>query len=122
MQNKILIIGNGFDLYHGLPTGYKDFLFFAKHWKEFKEEYDKQDISSIDKNGETIDVRLGDQNELVSDSLKDFAAHASLYSKEHIVYLDEHIQDNAWLIYLKKIIPLGQTWIDFEAEIERALI
>lgn len=122
MQNKILIIGNGFDLYHGLPTGYKDFLFFAKHWKEFKEEYDKQDISSIDKNGETIDVRLGDQNELVSDSLKDFAVHASLYSKEHIVYLDEHIQDNAWLIYFEKITPPGQTWIDFEAEIERALI
>ena len=47
MQNKILIIGNGFDLYHKLPTGYKDFLFFAKHWKEFKEEYDKHDTSVV---------------------------------------------------------------------------
>ena len=37
MQNKILIIGNGFDLYHKLPTGYKDFLFFAKNWKIFKD-------------------------------------------------------------------------------------
>lgn len=27
---KILIIGNGFDLAHGLPTRYSDFLEFAK--------------------------------------------------------------------------------------------
>ena len=43
MQNKILIIGNGFDLYHCLPTGYRDFLFFAKNWRVFKKEYDKQE-------------------------------------------------------------------------------
>lgn len=42
MSKNILIIGNGFDLYHKLPTSYKDFLFFTKHWNEFKEEYDKQ--------------------------------------------------------------------------------
>lgn len=121
MQKKILIIGNGFDLYHKLPTGYKDFLFFAKHWKEFKQEYDKQDASSEGYAGEMIDVRLGDRNELTSESLMDFAAHASLYSKEHIAYLDEHLQDNAWLTYFEKITPPGQNWIDFEAEIERAL-
>ena len=66
MQNRILIIGNGFDLYHKLPTGYKDFLFFAKHWGEFKEEYDKHDTSVDGKTGEMIDVRLGDRNELTS--------------------------------------------------------
>ncbi len=27
---KILLIGNGFDLAHGLPTSYKDFLDFCK--------------------------------------------------------------------------------------------
>ena len=27
---KILVIGNGFDLAHGLPTSYKDFLEFCK--------------------------------------------------------------------------------------------
>ena len=122
MQNKILIIGNGFDLYHKLPTGYRDFLFFAEHWKEFKEEYDKQDTSCGGQDGEMIDVRLGDRNELTLESLKDFAMHASLYSKEHIAYLDEHLQNNAWLVYFDKITPPGKNWIDFEAEIERALV
>ena len=27
---NILVIGNGFDLAHGLPTGYPDFLEFCK--------------------------------------------------------------------------------------------
>lgn len=122
MHNKILIIGNGFDLYHKLPTGYKDFLFFAKHWSDFKEEYDKQDVSSEEKSGKMIDVRLGRRNEITLESLKDFAAHAHLYSKEHIVYLDEHLKNNAWLTYFDNITLPGQNWIDFEAEIERALV
>ena len=31
---KILLIGNGFDLAHGLPTSYKDFLDFCKMVRE----------------------------------------------------------------------------------------
>lgn len=121
MQNKILIIGNGFDLYHGLPTGYRDFLFFAKNWMSFKEEYVKQDKSGGAQEGDVIKVRLGERNELRKESLLDFASNAGLYSEEHIKYLDEHLQDNAWLIYFGKISIPGRNWIDFEAEIERAL-
>lgn len=121
MQNKILIIGNGFDLYHRLPTGYKDFLFFARHWNEFKSEYDKQDISTEGCLHEPIEVRLGEKNELTLESLKDFAEHAYLYSVEHIKYLDDHIRDNAWLKYFENVTPPGQNWIDFEAEIYKAL-
>lgn len=39
MSANILIIGNGFDLYHGLPTKYIDFLSFAKNWSFFYSEY-----------------------------------------------------------------------------------
>ena len=121
MQNKILIIGNGFDLYHKLPTGYKDFLFFAKNWKIFKDEYSKHVSSAASKTAEMIDVRLGERNELITESLMDFAVHANIYSKEHITYLDTNLQNNAWLAFFDKVMPPGQNWIDFEAEIERAL-
>ena len=121
MQRKILIIGNGFDLYHGLPTRYTDFLFFAKNWKVFKDEYDKQDKSGVTSEGETIKVCLGQNNNLTEESLLDFASHANLYFEEHIAYLDEHIQDNAWLAYFMENCIPGCNWIDFEAEIERAL-
>ena len=120
-MKKILIIGNGFDLYHGLPTGYKDFLFFAKNWKRFKDEYDKQDKSDNSNKEEVINVRLGERNTLTEESLLDFAKHAYLYSEEHIAYLDEHLQDNVWLTYFERVAISGDNWIDFEAEIERAL-
>ena len=38
---NILVIGNGFDLAHGLPTSYKDFLVFIERYKEY---YDKSRI------------------------------------------------------------------------------
>lgn len=31
---NVLVIGNGFDLAHGLPTKYGDFLDFLYHFKE----------------------------------------------------------------------------------------
>ena len=39
MNTNILIIGNGFDLYHDLPTKYIDFLSFAKNWSSFYSTY-----------------------------------------------------------------------------------
>lgn len=40
---NILVIGNGFDLAHGLPTTYKDFLLFTSKYKDFlKEPSNKQ--------------------------------------------------------------------------------
>ena len=43
-MNRLIIIGNGFDLAHGLPTSYGDFI--DDFWKNFKdkvktEEYQK---------------------------------------------------------------------------------
>ena len=40
-MNNILIIGNGFDLYHKLPTRYTDFLFLTKRWKLFYAKYNE---------------------------------------------------------------------------------
>ena len=39
-MNRIILIGNGFDLAHGLQTGYKHFI--DKYWSEFAIKiYDK---------------------------------------------------------------------------------
>ena len=34
---NILVLGNGFDLAHGLPTGYKDFLRFTDAFVEYNQ-------------------------------------------------------------------------------------
>ena len=50
---NILVIGNGFDLAHGLPTSYKEFLKFVLESEdmsdlylaeELKEEYDNKNL------------------------------------------------------------------------------
>lgn len=118
---SILVIGNGFDLYHGLPTRYRDFLFLASHWKDFRDAYDCQDRQIATRPGEQITVRLGPQNELTGQSLQDFACHRDLFPPEHIAFLDKHICNNAWIAYFIQNKPLGHNWVDFESEIERAL-
>ena len=44
---NILVIGNGFDLAHGLPTGYTDFLAFCRMIKE---------VYSVEQNGNADDI------------------------------------------------------------------
>lgn len=36
-MNRIILIGNGFDLAHGLKTGYRDFM--CNYWREFAQKY-----------------------------------------------------------------------------------
>lgn len=119
-MSRILIIGNGFDLYHKLPTSYLDFLFFAQNWKKFKDAYDiaEQDGQEGDA---LIEVPLGDKNELTVDSLLEFAKHRNIFPGEHIEYLDKNIQTNSWYLFFSHIKPDGAKWIDFETEINKAL-
>lgn len=119
-MSRILIIGNGFDQYHKLPTNYLDFLFFAQNWKKFKEAYDiaEQDGEEGDA---LIEVPLGEKNELTIDSLLEFAKHKHIFPVKHIEYLDKYIQANSWYLFFSHIKPEGAKWIDFEAEIQKAL-
>lgn len=41
-MNRIILIGNGFDLAHGLPTRYEDFI--NDYWNGFIMDCAKQDL------------------------------------------------------------------------------
>ena len=45
-MTDLLIVGNGFDLYHGLPTRYTDFLKFISYWSMFWDNYNGGDCIS----------------------------------------------------------------------------
>ena len=95
---KILVIGNGFDLAHGLPTSYSDFLDFIKAWKEF--DYSKSAELEV---------------------FKDFCEHFK--NTEIFSEIAEHINTNSELleyflsIYNKRCADGKRGWIDFEREI-----
>ena len=52
-MNKVLLVGNGFDLAHGLLTSYGDFLYLMQNWNEFKKAY-KQEIEKYNEKKKEI--------------------------------------------------------------------
>lgn len=130
---NILIIGNGFDLAHGLPTKYDDFLDFCKKTRKiytFREDasvndYKCGDIDNWDMN-DHIKNKLLDAFErrnckkILSDN-GNYKLRVTITNKP----LDElysHIDENAWLEYfLERRFFIGRNWIDFEAEISKVI-
>lgn len=113
----LLVVGNGFDLYHGLPTRYTDFLSFISNWSVFWDNY--KDNSS-DKDDERFTVRLSKYNEIIAETMMDFASHHGHYKYEHLEFINNHL-DNSWIQYFLKKQLSGVNWIDFEGEIYNVL-
>ena len=96
---KLLIIGNGFDIEHGLRTKYTQFMNFAK-WCTCIDSESESDKYEINREDYDIYQRL-------------LSEKADLISE-----LEENIKDNQWIKYFNKILNQREdTWIDFETEI-----
>ena len=107
---RILVLGNGFDLAHGLPTRYDQFLDFCQTVQVLFGESDDSDIPS---------------STPLIDSLKEIVnrPHSDIYW----CYCDEVtklIHGNMWYSFFHKVIlerrgknDKEKTWIDFESEI-----
>lgn len=109
---NILVIGNGFDLAHGLPTKYMDFLEFVKRIKI---------ISSTKKKSNF--------NRFKQDYLDDWNVNKEVVSYIGRIFKDRIkgkiikelftlVKDNFWLDYfIQSENYVEQGWIDFEKEI-----
>lgn len=133
---KILLIGNGFDLEHNLPTSYKDFLAFCEKAREI---YTYSKIYTRNNKAATLHDYI--QNNLngwgINKFIKEILSEAfinrklkTLPNKDMEVTtqnkgLDElytHIKHNIWLEYfLESPSYIGENWIDFESEISKVI-
>ena len=110
---NILVIGNGFDLAHGFPTTYGDFLRFADVFKRYREVCKKEKI-------EAEELAIGDKRLVLF--------LFELNKQEHQIYeeLEEMLVDNIWIEYFWKIYENRESikngWIDFENEISTAIV
>lgn len=113
---KILVIGNGFDLAHELPTRYIDFLHFAY---EIKSAF----ISRVEINNYRVKKikPLGLHPKVEEYILNLFFNHRQGNSTPLELELKELCKDNIWLEYFYKHCRCDQGWIDFEAEISRVV-
>lgn len=102
---NVLVIGNGFDLAHGLPTSYMKFLEFIEKYKEYNDyymiKYDFTNIAAYFKN------------------LKE--NRSDIYNE-----INNLINNNRWIHHFlmlkdKKLLENKQTWIDFESEISKVI-
>lgn len=123
MGSKLLVTGNGFDLAHGLPTSYKDFLLFLRAITEFnptkaeQERFDRADL-------------FKELSDFVRKFLHEHFFSRAKYSnkREQIFDIQDNLQseyseytgDNFWFTYFKQCSNQSRTnWIDFEQEIQR---
>lgn len=124
MATNILIIGNGFDLYHSLPTRYTDFLTFVEFWDDFYLKYtsiiNNQPVNYTEPK-KKISVNLHN-GKITSEAVKEMALYATMYDKNNISFLNDSFKINKWILYFNGIDYKKDGWIDFEREIEKVLL
>lgn len=111
--NKILVLGNGFDLAHYLPTTYNHFMTAM------------QAIVKSNNNEITFDELFA---EYLENDYDFFLKSKELYktdefklSADLVNQFKEKLQNNSWFQYFSKYLENVETWIDFESEIEKTL-
>ena len=115
---KVLMLGNGFDLYHNLLTHYNDFMTIGeylckKHSTVIYENLDKITIYSEleDLANTTIQEKLF--------TYEDAYKEAKINKEEYAVFL-EKLHANCWFNYFLDI-KNRNGWVDLENQIEKVL-
>ena len=113
---NILIVGNGFDLSHYLPTKYDHFMVAMKaieDWEESQAEMGFDDLFSSLYEKEAY--FLGYTKAMYkTDEIK--------ISVEKVKELKKQLEENVWYQYFLDHVREVKTWIDFEQKIEEVLV
>lgn len=121
---NILIVGNGFDLSHYLPTKYDHFMVAMdaiEKWDKSKGDMGFDDIFGRDywfkddKTGEEW------QNKFFQYTKAMYKTDEIKISVEQVIKLKKKLEENVWYQYFSDHVREVKTWIDFEQKIESAL-
>ncbi len=112
---KILVIGNGFDLAHYLPTKYSQFISVLQAIEKLPD--DKEEINFNDLFGD-----LSINESWFFDRTRElYAIDEIRFDRELILGIKEKLRENIWYAYFKHHLAEIETWIDFETKILEAL-
>ena len=120
---NILVIGNGFDLAHGLPTKYTDFLNFIKLFADCYEKARNEQMDWC-----YFDTR-NEVNAFLKKWFSSYYENENGQSKEEkeitintIKEFKTNIEDNIWIEYfINNSMYKKENWIDFESEISKVI-
>lgn len=137
--NTLLVVGNGFDIAHGMKTSYKNILFAIMRelstWKQIEGFTPQQQFSALalqfdeDITNKVFDTYKSDWEGNHVRKINDFSA-SSLQGELGVAYqyarnfLIEY--GNWWLNHFMHVLTnrerrIGNGWVDFEAEINRVI-
>ncbi len=113
-MSKILITGNGFDLFHHLPTKYHHFISIMQTIEGF--EF-KKEVAFNDLFGRIFkDKYQDDYNSII----ENYNVEKIKFDNSKIIKIDKLLKSNLWYRYFRNVTEID-TWIDFEIEIENIL-
>ena len=142
---NILIVGNGFDLSHYLPTKYDHFMdvmraiedknigglprnLSERKIEEWLEELDKlfQKRNEVEQpshhmNFDELFLKTRDPN-FISKTKEYYLTDSILLSAQDVIKIQYRLSLNCWYQYFKNHVEEIKTWIDFEQKIEEVLI
>lgn len=142
---NILIVGNGFDLSHYLPTKYDHFMdvmgaiedkntgglprnLSERKIEEWLEELDKlfQKRNEVEQpshhmNFDELFLKTRDPN-FISKTKEYYLTDSILLSAQDVIKIQYRLSLNCWYQYFKNHVVEIKTWIDFEQKIEKVLM
>ncbi|MFN3074198.1 AbiH family protein [Acinetobacter sp. TY2] len=139
---NILIVGNGFDLSHYLPTKYDHFMdvmgaiekkntgskvhdltiHSVRTWMEMLENmWEEKDFPDYSMNFDELYSKTRDPKFIKKTKGFYLTEQVKLSAKE-VLKLQYRLELNCWYQYFRKHVNDIKTWIDFEQKIESALI
>lgn len=114
-MSKILITGNGFDLFHHLPTKYGHFMAVMETIEKNKFNTDR--IKFEDLFGNFFKERFNKDYESIKES---YSTEMIFFEKDKMLEIIEFLKLNSWFKHFKNVNDIN-TWIDFESEIKFVL-
>lgn len=104
---NILVIGNGFDLAHKLPTRYNDFIGFVERFLNII------NTPQILQQGELKNTEK---------TVYKYIDHLIFNEQQLCKELEQLVKDNIWIEYfLQNPMYQKENWIDFENEISKVI-
>jgi hypothetical protein len=119
---NVLLLGNGFDLAHDLPTKYINFMHTVQFLSQMvKYDIDPQTIKTVGDIFGKPQLYENDKTIKISYEKYQKEYEATEVSRCFIMDMVELAQINPWFIYFNKIMSDDVTWIDFEKEISEVI-
>ena len=127
-MSEIVLLGNGFDLHHGLPTRYSNMLHFMDYMSRsdthlFGESsvadvlQDYLDYCIYDLHGIKIDNDLKAYYEKYRELL-----FSIRFDQHSFLELRNKLNSSFWFMYFLDCVNTEMRWVDFESEIQKILM